>query len=145
MNVRFKKFCEWVNWQIPPDWDDVRIIQNENSNQDNASNEFSAILKKTTLPKFFDLYSFIKLISTINKKASIFSCKINFNYEIEQNNFHDHELLEYLNGLMQTISKSENFFKDKEIVRAGAAKFKIFFETQKAMILLKSTKINCWK
>ncbi|WP_341508114.1 PolC-type DNA polymerase III [Mesomycoplasma ovipneumoniae] len=127
MNVRFKKFCEWVNWQIPPDWDDVRIIQNENSGNDNASNEFSAILKKTTLPKFFDLYSFIKLISTINKKSSISSCKINFDYEIEQNYFHEHELLEYLNGLMEKISKSKNFFTDKEIVIAGPAKFKIFF------------------
>ncbi|ATP59922.1 PolC-type DNA polymerase III [Mesomycoplasma dispar] len=146
MNTKFKKFSQLINWENPYDWDDVLIIEKEQKNDNTTQKDdnqplksqvFSAIFRKTKLPRFKDLCAFIDLIHKTNKNSSLFSCKIDFEFEIEQNYFYDQDLLDYLNGIMEIISKNKNFFNEKEIIRSDAARFKIVFSDSKSYEFLK--------
>ncbi|QLG43596.1 PolC-type DNA polymerase III [Mesomycoplasma hyopneumoniae] len=139
MNTKFRKFSQLINWTNPYDWDDVVIIEKtsaetvENVNDQSLKTQiFSAIFRKTTLPKFNDLCAFIDLVQKTNSQSKLINCKIEFDFEIQQNYFTDQQLLEYLNGIMQIISKNKGFFNDKEIIRANASRFKIIFSDAKS-------------
>lgn len=122
MNIAFKKFCDFIKWQIPSSWEDAVLIQNT-SNDD----VFDLTIEKETIPKIKDVESLFYLVMQINKNyQKEHSFKISLKLDFKQNCFSAEEFLEYSNFLMKLITNERNFFQRCEIIENRCAEFSIF-------------------